>query len=192
MALNPQHEQMNQALDERLTGAALAEFQAFLEAHPEEAASYEALQQIDRMLRQPPMAAAPEGFAAAVMAQIAAGKHEAYALPERMEILPVAGLALGTAVVLPLLVVLILLAQTLFESGALFALLHGLVQVAGSVSAVLVRALAFLGGLVTAYPMAPALMLTVIPMMMLWGWLVWFLRQRTQPMATVVIKVQAV
>jgi len=39
--------------------------------------------------------------------------------------------------------------------------------------------------------MVPALSLTIIPLAMVWAWLVWYLPQRNRP-ETIVIKVQAV
>ena len=191
MGLTPQHERMNRALDEPLTGPALAELQAWLEDSPSQSALYEQLRRVDDLLRHPPMVAAPADLAAQVMLGIQQGKHEAYAPRRRLRLLLGLGL-LGVLVSIPLAAVLLLaVVPAAVEPGVLASLFLGLVRVLSAISGFLEGLLLFVGGLIAEYPMAPALLLTVIPLAMVWGWLVWFLQQQNRP-ATIVIPVQTV
>ncbi len=191
MGLTPQHERMNRALDEPLTGPALAELQAWLEDSPSQSDLYEQLRRVDDLFRHPPMVAAPADLAAQVMLGIQQGKHEAYAPRRRLRLLLGLGL-LGVLVSIPLAVVLLLVVvPAAVEPGVLASLFLGLVQVLSAISGFLEGLLLFVGGLTAQYPMAPALLLTVIPLVMVWGWLVWFLQQQNRP-ATIVIPVQTV
>jgi len=192
MALNSRHDQMNRALDGLLDEALSAEWYAYLADNPQEAQLYEELELVDRVLRDPPMVAAPLDFATNVMLAIRRERHLVYARQPRITG-PVLALALGLGalIALPLLgTALLTLVQTILGPGALIVLLQGLIRVMSLASSAAEQILRFLGDLLAAYPMAPALLLTAIPMVMLWGWLVWFLRQRERP-ATVVIPVRA-
>ncbi len=85
-------------------------------------------------------------------------------------------------IALPLLgTALLTLVQTILGPGALIVLLQGLIRVIGLASSAAEQVLRFLGDLLSAYPMAPALLLTAIPMVMLWGWLVWFCASGNAP-----------
>ena len=78
MALTPHQDRINRALDEPLTGAELAEFQAFLEEDQETANLYTQLRVVDETLQQPPLVAPSMDFASKVMQQIEGrmGQHE--------------------------------------------------------------------------------------------------------------------
>ncbi len=192
MALSTKQEQMIRALDGELSGAALAELQAYLREDAQQAALYEDLRQADALLRNPPLVAAPAGLASRVMADIQAGKHAQYARPRRVGGLLAGGLALVGLVALPLLLVGVVgLVRLVAEPASLASLLYGLIQALGAISGFMEDLLIVLGNLIVAYPMIPALLLTAIPLLMLWGWLVWFLRERNRPV-TVVVKVQTV
>ncbi len=191
MGLTPQHEQLNRALDEPMIGPALAEFQARLERNPDEHALYERLRKVDDLLRQPPMAVAPPDFASQMMLSIQQGKHEAFAPRRRLRLYFGLGL-LGILASVPLvLLLLVTVVPALVDPGVLAGLLAGLVQVVGTISGCLEGLLLFLGNLIAAYPMAPALILTVIPLAMVWAWLVWFLQNQNRPV-TIVVPVQTV
>jgi hypothetical protein len=191
MGLTSQHEQMNRALDEQLTGPARARLQTMLDTHPDESVLYEQLRKVDALFRHPPMVAAPPDFARQVMASIQAGKHEVYAPRRRLRLYWGLGL-LGMLASIPLGVILLLVVvPAVVEPQALASLFQGLIQILATISGVMEGLLLFLGNLLAAYPMAPALVLTVIPLLMVWGWLVWFLQQQNRP-ATIVIPVQTV
>jgi negative regulator of sigma E activity len=191
MGLTPQHERMNRALDEPLSGAELIEFQALLEADQERAALFARLREVDDLLRQPPMVKPSPQFAGKVMTRIEAREYEVYA-PRRQwaRLASWFGLALGVAAV-PLALVMVLVAPMLAQTGAALAVIRTVVSGLGAVSAAAERVLTAVAGVIAAYPMMPALSLTVIPMVMLWAWLVWYLRQQNRPQ-TIVIPVQVV
>ena len=191
MAFTPQQDLMNRALDGLLDDAAQAVLNALLDGNPQEAQRFKQLNQVDGLLRHPPLVAAPDGLPQAVMAAIRAGQHEAYARPRLLASPLVLGLTLGTVIALPLLfLALLAVSQILADPGGLIALLEGLIQALGTVATAAERLLCFLGSLIAAYPMVPALLVTVIPIVMLWGWLIWFLQQRNRP-PTITIKVQS-
>ncbi len=191
MALNPQQERVNRALDDQLSSAELAAFQSALEEHRAEADLYARLRVVDRHLRAPALAAPSPDFARKVMARIEAGEHEAYAPHRRLaRLLTWLGVALA-AILIPVglvaAVMMVTTAQPALFAGLVRTLLGGVHALGGW----LMRLFGLVSGLVESYPMAPALSLTIIPLVMVWAWLVWYLPQRNRP-ATIVIKVQAV
>ena len=189
MALTSKQDQLNRALDEPLTGAALVEFKAMLEADPDEAILYAQLRRVDELFRQPPVAAPMPDFASKVMARIEAGEHKAYAPRRRWNML-LWGLAVTGLLAVPVvLVVALLVIPALSQPGALTSLGAGLIQVAGSLGGGLETLLQFLNDLLVTYPIAPALVLTAIPLVMIWGWMVWYFQQQNRP-ETVFIKVE--
>ncbi len=190
MSLKPQQEHMNRALDEDLTGPELAAFQAALAADQERAAQFARLSNVDALLRHPPLASASPGFAARVMTRIEAGEHLRYTPQRRRGWLLLWGSLMAAAVILPLILVLAVAVPLLARPDALMATMQQIVPALGVVSDILQRLLTFVGSLIAAFPMAPALALTVIPMIMLWAWLVWYLRDRDRPQ-TIIIPVQA-
>lgn len=191
MALTSKQEQLNRALDEPLSGAALVDFMARLEADPDEAALYAQLRRVDELFRQPPMVAPAPDFASKVMARIEAGEHLAYA-PRRRWNLLLWGLALTVLLAIPvILFVALLVVPALAQPGALTSFGAGLIQVAGSLGGGLEGLLQFLNDLLVAYPIAPALVLTAIPLTMLWVWMVWYFQQQNRP-ETVFIPVEVV
>lgn len=190
MSLKPQQEHMNRALDEDLTGPELAAFQAALAADQERAAQFARLSNVDALLRHPPLASASPGFAARVMTRIEAGEHLRYTPQRRRGWLLLWGSLMAAAVILPLILVLAVAVPLLARPDALMATMQQIVPALGVVSDILQRLLTFVGSLIAAFPMAPALALTVIPMIMLWAWLVWYLRDRNRPQ-TIIIPVQA-
>lgn len=191
MALTPKQDQLNRALDEPLTGPALVDFIARLEADPDEAVQYAQLRRVDELFRQPPMVAPAPDFASKVLARIAAGEHLAYAPRRRWNVL-LWGLALTVLLALPVvLLVALVIVPALAQPGALTSLGAGLIQVAGSLGGGLESLLQFLNDLLVAYPIAPALTLTAIPLTMIWVWMVWYFRQQNRPQ-TVFIPVEIV
>ena len=188
MALTPQQEHMNQALDDLLRGPELGAFHAMLEADEKQAAMYAGLREVDTLLNQPPLAVPAPDFASKVMARIEAGEHERYG--PRAAVRTVLWLSmLGGLVLLPLIIVLAISAPLIARPDAFMEVLQQIVPALSAVSLVLDRLLRFLGGIIATYPMAPALALTVIPMVMLWGWLVWYLQNRNRPQ-TIIVPVQ--
>lgn len=189
MALTPKQDRINRAVDDLLVGAELADFQSFLAADQEQAALYDRLREVDDMLRQPPLAKPAPDFTAQVMARIEAGDHKAYAPHARRSRILSWLMVLGVFVLIPTLVILAIVLPVMAQPGVFMDLFQGLVGSLGTVSAWAQGLLAFLGDVIAAYPMAPALSLTIIPIMMVWVWLVWYLQQQNRP-ETIVIQVQ--
>ncbi|GAB4573285.1 MAG: hypothetical protein Kow0077_15190 [Anaerolineae bacterium] len=189
MALTPKQERLNRALDELLSPAELADFEAALESSAEDAAMYARLRQVDALLRQPPMAAPAPDFAARVMARIEAQEHRAYVRQSRTSrVLRWLGL-LTAFVLVPLLVGMALAIPLIAQPDLFIAIFQQIVGTLGAVSAWLQRVLTVVSELIAAYPMMPALSLTIIPVVMVWAWLVWYLQHQNRP-ETIVIKVQ--
>lgn len=189
MALTPKQDRMNRAVDDLLIGAELADFQGLLEVDQEQAALYDRLREVDDLLRQPPLAKPAPDFTAQVMARIEAGEHKAYAPYARVSRVLSWLMILGVFVLIPTLVILAIALPVMAQPGVFMDLFQGFVGSLGTVSAWVQGVLAFLGDLIAAYPMAPALSLTIIPIMMVWVWLVWYLQQRNRP-ETIFVQVQ--
>lgn len=189
MALTPRQDHMNRALDDQLSEAERAQWEARLAHDPRDAFAYEELQRIDAMLRQPPMMHAPVHFAASVMGAIQAGKHEKYVRPSRSFLW--LGVLMGVIVAAPLIILgLVALGQALQNPDLLATTVHSLGQTLNTLSNFSSGVLGFLGELFNAHPVIPALLLTLIPtIVLLWGWLVWFLQQRNRP-PTITVQVQ--
>ncbi len=163
-----QNRLMQEALDKNLSSQERNDLYSQMDQSPSDAAEFQRLKQIDRTLRNAPQERAPQGLALKVMMRIAEGLQ-----PEQLRrssgLALALGLALVTLVVLPLLVVLSLAVVSLITSAtALGGLLTQLVHLLG----LLVNSF---GGLVRgaqemlrAYPEAPVLMLTLIPIPLLW------------------------
>ncbi|MBN1965206.1 MAG: hypothetical protein JW910_11210 [Anaerolineae bacterium] len=192
MALNPRQDLMNRALDERLTASEQAELQAHLDANPREGALYDNLRAVDAFFQAAPMIVAPPGFAMQVMARIEAGEHEALREERRALSRLALWLGLSALVVLPLLgLVLVLVVQAATQPAALAGALQGLIQTLGSLGHALENVMGFLSDLVDGTPLVPLLLVTVIPLLMLWGWLVWYVQRINRP-PTVTVKVHVV
>jgi len=191
MALNPQQERVNRALDDLLSDAERIALQTALEDDRAEADLYTRLRVVDQRLRSPAMAAPSPDFARKVMARIEAGEHEAYAPHRRTaRLLTWLGVTLA-AILIPAGLVVAMMAVAAGQPALFAGLLRTLLSAFHAVGSWLTGLLAFLHGVAETYPMVPALSLTIIPLAMVWAWLVWYLPQRNRP-ETIVIKVQAV
>lgn len=189
MALTPKQDRINRAIDDLLTNAELADFQAFLEADQEQAALYDRLRDVDLLLRQPPVAAPAPDFSAKVMARIAAGEYRQYTPHASLQRVFSWLAVMGVFVLIPALIILAIALPVMAQPGVFMGIFQQFVGSLGAVSAWVQGVLTFLKDLIAAYPMAPALSLTIIPVVMLWAWLVWYLQQRNTS-ETIVIPVQ--
>ncbi|MBN2469797.1 MAG: hypothetical protein JXN59_03645 [Anaerolineae bacterium] len=189
MALTPKQDRINRAIDDLLNNAELADFQAFLDADQEQAALYDQLRDVDLLLRQPPLMAPAPDFSVKVMARIEAGEYRVYAPYARLKrVISWLGV-LAVFILIPALVVLAIALPIMAQPGVFMNMLQQVVGSLGTASAWMQGVLTFLSDLIAAYPMAPALSLTIIPVVMIWAWLVWYLQQQNKP-ETVVIPVQ--
>lgn len=190
MALTPHQDRLNRALDGLLSEEELAQVDALMRADPGDARRFHQMQAADQALQTPPMAAAPPNFAANVMAAIQAGKHQVYVEEPRVRSFLWFGLALGTIIALPLVIFgLAAFGQAIGDSAVLSTLLQDLGQTLTRLVNFATGVLNFLGSFFTQFPVIPALLLTLIPLALVWGWLVWWLQQRSRP-PTITVKVQ--
>jgi hypothetical protein len=169
--LKLQH-QLNNALDHELSELELAALQEQLE-ETEVASQWDRLQNTDELLRTTPLAAPAPGFANRVMAAIAAMPLPAFAKRH-----PGLGIALGLAIAafltLPMFSILFLLTLSVItDPGAINTWLQTFISAASYVIGLLADiASQFESGLANT-PMMLALVTTMVPVTMLWGWLLW-------------------
>lgn len=166
---------MNSALDQELSEQELAALNAQLEESKEASDIWEHLQQTDELLRTTPLVAPSPGFASRVMAAIAA-----MPLPGFMHHEPGIGIALGllvaALVTVPVFSVLFFMLLTvLTDPGTL----HTLLQTVLGATSYVIGLMADLAGevehMVSDTPVLAALLTTMIPVTLLWGWLIWSL-----------------
>jgi hypothetical protein len=170
---------MNDALDQELSAAELDALQEQMDSSPEAADRWCRFKQVDRLLRSTPMVGPSAEFASRVMASIFAVRLPEFA-NRRLSIAVVMGLLAVGLVVLPALSLLvILLFDVLTDPGTLNALLQAIVSAVGYMIDLVSDAGRELSQLIDDMPMVPALLSTVIPLTMIWVWLVWFLLGRT-------------
>jgi hypothetical protein len=159
---------MNRALDEDLTEQEMEQLGTRLEESADDAVHWERLRQTDELLRITPMVAPAAGFTNRVMAAIAA-----MPLPDFAKRHLSVGIALGLAIVALLTVPI--LSVIFLDPGALNDWLQTLINAAGYV----INLLGDLAGEVRdagrQTPMLLALLTTMIPLTVLWGWLIWYL-----------------
>lgn len=166
--MSRQNRLMQEALDKNLSAQERNELYSHVDQSPAEADEFQRLKQVDRTLRAAPMERAPQGLALRIMKRIAEGLQ-----PEQLRrssgLALALGLALVTLVLLPVLIVLGLAILSVITSAtALGGLIAQIVHLLG----LLINSL---GGLVRgaqemlrAYPEAPVLMITLIPIPLLW------------------------
>jgi hypothetical protein len=167
MANERQKNWMQEALDEALPPDKLHELRARLEASPEDAAQYERLQRIDRLLRSAPLERAPAALAVGIMARLAE------ALSQRAGQRSSAALALTLAVLAALLLPLLvafgwLILNSIGNPAALGQALSGLNALLAGVLAAVEGLLASAQRFVETYPEAPAAALAIIPISLAW------------------------
>ncbi len=167
MANERQKNWMQEALDETLPPESLHELRARLETSPEDAAQYERLRRVDRLLRSAPMERAPAALAVSIMARLAeavsqrAGGRSSAALALTLAVL--------AALLLPLLIAFCwLMLNTIGSPAALGQALAGLNALLVSVIAAVDGLLASAQRFVEAYPEAPAAALAIIPISLTW------------------------
>ncbi|MDZ4766721.1 MAG: hypothetical protein SGI73_19450 [Chloroflexota bacterium] len=168
MANQRQRQLMQEALDETLSPDALHELQTRLDRTPDDAHTFNRLKQVDRVLRAAPMERAPHTLALNIMAKLAEGLQQR--AHNKISGLALAlALALLAAALMPLLIGFgWLIMGLLGNPAALGNVLNGLASVLASVSATLDSLVASAQRVVETYPEAPALVVAVIPISLLW------------------------
>jgi hypothetical protein len=168
---------MNLALDHLLPDADQAAFDARVASSPEDAALWTHMQTVDRLLTAEPMVKAPLDFASKVMATIAAAPARGRAKKRSAAL----GVIWAAVVMVPLLsLALIGLQHWLSDPAAINTALQGIVQFLNSIAQAFASVLQTLVNYTVETPILPALLTTLIPLVMLWGWLMWYtsLRRR--------------
>lgn len=166
--MSRQNRLMQEALDKNLPAEVLNELYEQIDQSPADAAEFNRLKQVDRMLRAAPYERAPQGLALKIMARLAEGLQ-----PEQLTRSSGLALALGLAVIA------LVLAPLLAGIGWLIVNVIGSATALSTLIAQVVNLLALvlnsLDGLVRSaqqmlqtYPEVPALMLTLIPIGVLW------------------------
>jgi hypothetical protein len=171
---------MNLALDHALSAQAETALRAHLSATSGDAALWDRLQAVDRLLGSEPMVQAPPDFASKVMASIAAGAATNKAPARRQSWLGLTLeplLAVGIAVPLAATAVIAIL-RWLSNPAALNNLMQQIVLTLNTVAQAVASLFQALAGYLTGNAVLPALLTTIIPLIMIWGWFMWYTAQR--------------
>jgi anti-sigma factor RsiW len=171
---------MNLALDHALPDSAEAALHAHLSSAPGDAALWERLRAVDGLLRSEPMVQAPPDFASKVMASIAAGAATSKAPARRLARLGSALeplLAVGIVIPLAAAAVIAIL-HWLSDPAALNNLMQQIVLALNTVAQAAASLFQALANFLTGNAVLPALLTTIIPLIMIWGWFMWYTAQR--------------
>lgn len=163
-----QNRLMQEALDKNLNAQERSELYSRMDQSPAETAEFQRLRQVDRSLRNAPMEHAPQGLAFKIMSRIAEGLQ-----PEQLRrssgLALAVGLALVALVVLPVLVVLaVAVLGVITSASALGTLITQVAHLLGLLVSALTGLVSGAQNMLRAYPEAPVLMLTLIPIPLLW------------------------
>lgn len=159
---------MQEALDNRLDPADLAELYRHLDSSAGDSAQFQRLKQVDRTLRSAPHERAPQRMAAAVMAQLGEALS-ARQMPRVSGLALALGLALAAAAVLPALLAVGWLLLSALGNAALLA--SALQTAAGLIVLGITLAEQAITGvqtLLAANTAAVLLLLAAVPVSLLW------------------------
>ena len=159
---------MQEALDKNLPAEELSALYAQIDQSPADTAEFNRLKQVDRMLSAAPYQRAPQGLALKIMARLAEGLQ-----PENLTrssgLALALGLALVTLILTPLLAVIgLLILNTISSASALSSLIGHIVTLLALVMNSLDALVHGAQEMLKAYPEAPVVMLTVIPIALFW------------------------
>ena len=166
--MSRQNRLMQEALDKNLSAQERNELYSHVDQSPADAAEFQRLKQIDRRLRSAPMERAPQGLALKIMMRIAEGLQPEY-LRRSSGLALALGLGLVTLLLLPVLIVLGLAILSVITSAtALGTLFTQVVHLLGLLLNSLSGLVSSAQDMLRAYPEAPVLMITLIPIPLLW------------------------
>lgn len=165
--MSRQNRLMQEALDKNLPAEELSELYAQIDQSPADAAEFQRLKQVDRMLRAAPFERAPQGLALRVMARLAEGLQ-----PEQLRrssgLALAVGLALVALILTPLLAVVgWLIVSTLTSATALTALIGQIVNLLALMLNALDALVRGAQQTLLAHPEAPVL-ITLVPIAAFW------------------------
>ncbi len=171
-----QHQQsMNRALDDDLSEQESEALGTRLQESGEDAAHWERLRRTDELLRTTPLVAPAPGFTNRVMAAIAAMPLPDFA-KRHLSVGIALGLAFAALLTVPILsIVFLVLMSVLTDPGALNDWLQTLINAAGYMINLLADLAGEVQGAAQKTPMLLALLTTMIPLTILWVWLIWYL-----------------
>jgi hypothetical protein len=166
-------QQMNEALDHTLSDEDMATLHARIAESEETGEQWDQLRRTDELLHTTPMEKAPAGFADRVMAMIATMPLPGFARKN-----PSVGIALGLLVAglftIPVFsVVLIIILSLITNPGAIQAFAMALFHAAGYIISLIADIVGQAESRATGAPVLIALVTTMIPVTMLWGWVLW-------------------
>lgn len=166
-------QQMNEALDHSLSDEEMATLHARIAASDETAEQWDHLRQTDELLRTTPMVEAPVGFADRVMAMIATMPLPGFAKKN-----PSVGIALGLLVAglftIPVFsVALLIILSVITNPGAILTFATALFHAAGYIISLITDIIGQIESRATGTPVLIALVTTMIPVTLLWGWVLW-------------------
>ncbi len=171
---------MNLALDHVLSDRAEEALHAHLSTAPSDVALWDRLQAVDGLLRSEPMLQAPPDFASKVMASIAAGTAPSTAPARRLTISRAAlELLLAVVIVVPLAATAVIaILRWLSNPAALNNLMQQIVLTLNSIAQAVASLFQMIASYLTGNSALPALLTTIIPLVMIWGWFMWYTSQR--------------
>jgi anti-sigma factor RsiW len=171
---------MNLALDHALPDQAEAAFHVHLSTTPGDAALWDRLQAVDGLLKSEPMVQAPPDFASKVMASIAAGTAPSKAPAGRLARTgSILELLLAVVIVVPLAATAVIaVLRWLSDPAALNNLMQQIVLALNSIAQAVASLFQVLANFLTGNAVLPALLTTIIPLIMIWGWFMWYTSQR--------------
>jgi anti-sigma factor RsiW len=171
---------MNLALDHTLSDKAEAALHAHLSTAPGDAALWDRLQAVDGLLGNEPMVQAPPDFASKVMASITAGTAPSTVPARRLTISRSAlELLLAVVIVVPLAATAITaLLRWLSDPAALNNLMQQIVLTLNSIAEAVASLFQIIASYLAGNAALPALLTTIIPLVMIWGWFMWYTSQR--------------
>ena len=166
-------QQMNEAIDHTLSDEDMVTLHARITESDETAEQWDQLHKTDELLRTTPLAEAPVGFADRVMAVIAA-----LPLPGIARQNPSVGIALGLLIAglftIPVFsVLLIIILSVITNPSAIQSFAMTLFHAAGTIISLIADIVGQLESRATGTPVLVALVTTMVPVTLLWGWVLW-------------------
>jgi hypothetical protein len=179
--------EMNLALDHELVDEARSALDTHLSSSAQDAALWDRMQTVDHLLSAEPLVEAPSDFASKVMAFIAANTVNAPSVQENLEARSRAGLGAAFGLVLAVVITVPLVATALIavqrwlsDPAALNTLLQQTVLFLNTIAQAVASFLQVIASYTVDNPILPALLTTLIPLTMIWGWLMWYTSLRRQ------------
>lgn len=173
---------INLALDDALSEPEQAALRVHLAGAPDDAAVFNRMRAVDNLFSSAGMCQAPVDFASKVMAAIAAQPADQVTQARIRSSLGAAiGLLVAFVAMVPLAVVgVITLQHWLGNPAAINVLMQQVVMLLNALSQALASLFSMLATYTIDKPILPALLTTTIPLVMIWGWSMWYASMRRQ------------